>query len=863
MTDGMLPLYRRRWLQVTAATCSLLILLLGVLPYIISYSTKRWIIANGGEQVLITDVDFNPFNGTLAFEGMQVRVDERVTLEVGRFGVQFDWFSLLKHQVHIRAISLEPLVIAIDHNESVPLRIGGIIPPEFQELVEAEAHWFIGIDQVTFANCEIRYSNPGLKTSVLINNLTLGSLAEWMPDKAATLHLDGSLQGAALTIDGEVTPFAEEPQFSGQINLSGLQLERFANFSKPTLTALAGVLTINTQMKVLKDKVDEINIIQKGKVSIDELNISTEAEKASFENLSWEGESETAVIDTTDTIQSQMDGRLSANGIEVAFPEKDLFIQSDSIMSNGIIALNSDGDISGVKIAGGLELYVMRAKVEERKKELMSLESLDAIDISADEVDDFAIDRVVVKDFILAKANEGVGDDQASGSLIQADEMIISKIQFDKEAGLSIGSISKNNLKTAISRDINGKWNRIPIIAVLARLAEGEAQLGVTDKDKHGTSDADMPHDGKKTLGVRIGKILVTGDSSIYFADQTAKPPFNIMLYIISAQMTDIDNTRPDSPSTIYFEGLAGKYAPVNISGTFKPFTVPKAYEFKGSVEGFILPSLSSYTINQWGLEIISGQLGAEFMVMADKGLLDGKTQMFIHQFRHEIIDKSKLHKFESSLTVPLDLAVNMLQDKNNTIHLEVPFSGRPDNLDFNFSDAVNQALASAMTKGALTYLAVTLAGPVGSLIILSEYAGESITKVRLNPVIFSPGSLALESESFSYFEKITSVLQDRPGLNIMICGVAVEADKTALSLEMAEDLNENVSSTAIIAEVAKPPRINVSDTQLLALAKQRADAIKDYLVTELGVAANRLIACKPHIDMSKDDANPRVDLLI
>lgn len=52
-------------------------------------------------------------------------------------------------------------------------------------------------------------------------------------------------------------------------------------------------------------------------------------------------------------------------------------------------------------------------------------------------------------------------------------------------------------------------------------------------------------------------------------------------------------------------------------------------------------------------------------------------------------------------------------------------------------------------------------------------------------------------------------------------------------------------------------------EEQLNVLAEERADRIKTYLVTELGADGKRLIACSPYLDMDKEDANLRVDLLI
>ena len=51
-------------------------------------------------------------------------------------------------------------------------------------------------------------------------------------------------------------------------------------------------------------------------------------------------------------------------------------------------------------------------------------------------------------------------------------------------------------------------------------------------------------------------------------------------------------------------------------------------------------------------------------------------------------------------------------------------------------------------------------------------------------------------------------------------------------------------------------------DETLLALAKQRAEAIEDYLVKQHGVDPGRAAVCRPQIDQEAK-ALPRVDLQI
>ena len=51
-------------------------------------------------------------------------------------------------------------------------------------------------------------------------------------------------------------------------------------------------------------------------------------------------------------------------------------------------------------------------------------------------------------------------------------------------------------------------------------------------------------------------------------------------------------------------------------------------------------------------------------------------------------------------------------------------------------------------------------------------------------------------------------------------------------------------------------------DEVLMQLARNRSEALKDYLVEKQGVAAERLFICHPQID-KEEEALPRVELVI
>jgi outer membrane protein OmpA-like peptidoglycan-associated protein len=182
-----------------------------------------------------------------------------------------------------------------------------------------------------------------------------------------------------------------------------------------------------------------------------------------------------------------------------------------------------------------------------------------------------------------------------------------------------------------------------------------------------------------------------------------------------------------------------------------------------------------------------------------------------------------------------LDSALRLLRDEQNDVKLNIPISGDINDPQFNIADAINQVLAKTLQQSALTYLKYML-GPYGIGISVAEFAYEQATKIRLNPIIFAPGNDGLDQAAIDYLQRVAAIMKEYPAVQVSVCGVATESDRTAM--------NKNTST----------------DTALLALAGNRADSIEDYLVKLNGIDATRIIACEPEIDKAAE-AKPRADL--
>ena len=352
-----------------------------------------------------------------------------------------------------------------------------------------------------------------------------------------------------------------------------------------------------------------------------------------------------------------------------------------------------------------------------------------------------------------------------------------------------------------------------------------------------------------------IGSIRASEGSSVSFVDDSVKPRFATTVTFKEISLEQLDTRKPEQKSPLRLEGAIGKHTRLSLSGDVKPFLKPVSVNLAGQIQAMDLPALSSYTWESLGLLLDSGTLDADLKLVSKDEVLDGKVDLVLHQLKLGKVESQS--GLQSKIPVPMDTALSTLRDKNNTIKLTIPVEGNMADPKFAVSDAINQVLAKALKAGALSYLKHALQ-PYGAMITAAQYAGEAVTKVRLNPVEFEAGQTTLTATGEEYLAKVAKVMQERPKIAIKLCGVTVQQDRMFFQQQQQQAA---VADKAARQPLAQPPAVD--EQKLTDLAMLRTAVVKDYLVEQHRISASRLVGCRPRIEADKPDAKPRTDLLI
>jgi hypothetical protein len=154
-----------------------------------------------------------------------------------------------------------------------------------------------------------------------------------------------------------------------------------------------------------------------------------------------------------------------------------------------------------------------------------------------------------------------------------------------------------------------------------------------------------------------------------------------------------------------------------------------------------------------------------------------------------------------------------------------VPLSGDLENPDFGTGKIITRELSKAITSAVLTFYT-----PFG-LITAADALFSLATALEFEPVGFAPGSSEIEQAVSGDLDNISTLMQERPGIQLRLCPHTNTADREALLPDTARMLAEDIDPQDMPA--------------LGELGEARIEAVEQYLA-DRQIDPARLIPCAP-----------------
>jgi len=257
---------------------------------------------------------------------------------------------------------------------------------------------------------------------------------------------------------------------------------------------------------------------------------------------------------------------------------------------------------------------------------------------------------------------------------------------------------------------------------------------------------------------IKIGTITVQG-GTLDFSDRHLKYPFDTTFFNLGGRVSGL-SSEANRAADVDLRGNLENHSPLAITGVINPLRGDLYLDLKIAFTDIELSPFTPYANTYLGYSVDKGKLNLDLAYKIDKKVLTSKNKLFIDQFTF-----GKQVESDKAIKLPVRLAIALLKDRKGEIHLDLPVVGQTDDPKFSIWGVIGQILENLLVKAATSPFAL-----LGSMF----GGGEDFSSVP-----FAPGSAQLSKAEEGMLLKLARVLQDRPALNLEISGF-VDKEKDA-----------------------------------------------------------------------------------
>jgi uncharacterized protein involved in outer membrane biogenesis len=325
------------------------------------------------------------------------------------------------------------------------------------------------------------------------------------------------------------------------------------------------------------------------------------------------------------------------------------------------------------------------------------------------------------------------------------------------------------------------------------------------------------PDPAGQTPSLNIGQVTIT-DGIAEIEDRAVQPRFRDQVRNLEASVEGLSTEGPRKAS-VSLTGELSDRSTVSLKGFILPLPTNLYLDLEGEVRDFNLHRLNPYTIRVTSHRLEQGKLFTQVRYRVEQNRLEGDNLLYIDQLalgeQTEPVDR-----FEALVGVPLAVAVSLLQDPSGEIILRVPVHGELDRLEFDLEEVIATAIRNAVVQ--------VITAPfqaVGQIFTL----GGKIGAIEIAPVLFAPGSWALDDAARQHLRNLATVMRERPGMKVKLAGMAhVESDEDGLRAQKVE---------AELQRVTREPGVKSRDDALDRLFLRAVGASTTGLTREAKLA--------------------------
>jgi hypothetical protein len=595
------------------------------------------------------------------------------------------------------------------------------------------------------------------------------------------------------------------------------------------------------------------NILQINTIRVDQLKLDTTQDGNHLSSIAGIDLAQFTNTDSasTETTTANNDGDEAATNWQVQLGNinlKDIELchhisASEQQVCTRFNQLNWTGDIiadtnSALNIDGNIELLEFQINDIAGEQQLLSNQLLTIDDVSIKQLDDITIDNFTIDNFMLMLNNQqqtaSETDNTATTSPAVAyfNQFQINDIKIKQQSTINIESIVLTGIGADIVRDQQAQWQ------VLQRLND----LIPPPNEQTTNNDSEASETEPSTQTIVINNVTIKDGQALHFLDQSLESPFEISTVIEEISVTNIDLNNTAATSDVKLAINIDDGGLIAINGQLTSLATPSDFDFKGELKAIDLRPIGAYLQSSVGSTVKSGHLNAGLSAKTVEGKIDGEMALNLQQFQLKNLTTEQSDTLNSLFGLPVNTALNLLRDRDNSIKLDIPVSGDINNPEFNPSKIITKAVSKIVLDQIVSYYT-----PFG-LVAVTEGLIDLHKALLFEPVHFAIASDEIAQEQITALNKLEKLLLDRPNIAVTLCGYSNAQDAEALNIKPTVDKE---SEALIYSQEQKK--------QLIQLATNRSSIIKSTLMTR-NIPADKLIICSAEFE---EDAINGVDVKI
>ena len=331
---------------------------------------------------------------------------------------------------------------------------------------------------------------------------------------------------------------------------------------------------------------------------------------------------------------------------------------------------------------------------------------------------------------------------------------------------------------------------------------------------------------------LNIGPVNIN-NATFDFEDKNLPLPFKTTITKLNGKISEIKNNK-SSKTNLEVNGVVDSYGVAKITGIVNPNNIKFLTDINMKFKNIAMQNFTPYTGKFIGRELKSGKLDLDLNYNIQESNLNAKNNI--------VITKLELgEKIESpdAVSLPLEIAITLLEDKNSVIDIDLPVSGNVDDPQFSIGLIVWKAFVNLITK------AVT--APFSLLGSMFNFSEDEISSVKFE--LLEDEITPIQKETL---DKIAQILIAKQEIAIKLLP-SYDKDKETFALKEKKYLARKDDDRKLSKEEIKSliEKESIKPAELEKIAKNRILHIKDYLIKEKSINIKQIILTEEMITSS------------